>query len=166
MLTSRGRVIFALGFGVYVAAWAFGSKPLYPVATGLLLVIGVAWVWVRLSDRPFRVKRGWGDREQIEGDNVPIVAELYPTGNVLPASVTLSARIGRPQTERAATEGALRPRGGSARPLCLRGRARRADGPVRARAGDRAAALTGRAARISAPGAPRSALHRVRNALT
>jgi len=95
MLTRRGRVIFALGFGVYVAAWAFGSKPLYPVATGLLLVVGVAWVWVRLSDRPFRVTRGWGDREHIEGDNVPIVAELHPTGNVLPASVTLSERVGR-----------------------------------------------------------------------
>lgn len=88
-------MIFALGFGVYVAAWAFGSKPLYPVATGLLLVIGVAWVWVRLSDRPFRVKRGWGDREHIEGDNVPIVADLHPTGNVLPASVTLSEQVGR-----------------------------------------------------------------------
>jgi uncharacterized protein (DUF58 family) len=95
MLTRRGRVIFALGFGVYVAAWAFGSKPLYPVATGLLLVVGVAWVWVRLSDRPFRVERGWGDREHVEGENVPIVAELYPTGNVLPASVTLSERVGR-----------------------------------------------------------------------
>ena len=95
MLTRRGRVIFTLGFGIYVAAWAFGSKPLYPVATGLLLVVGVAWVWVRLSDRPFRVKRGWGDREHVEGDDVPIVAELDPTGNVLPASVTLSERVGR-----------------------------------------------------------------------
>jgi uncharacterized protein (DUF58 family) len=95
MLTRRGRVIFALGFGVYVAAWAFGSKPLYPVATGLLLVVGVAWVWVRLSDRPFRIKRGWGDGEHVEGDSVPIVAELHPTGNVLPASVTLSERVGR-----------------------------------------------------------------------
>jgi uncharacterized protein (DUF58 family) len=55
----------------------------------------VAWVWVGLSDRPFRVKRGWGDREHIEGDDVPIVAELHPTGNVLPASVTLSERVGR-----------------------------------------------------------------------
>ena len=95
MLTSRGRVIFALGFGVYVAAWGFGSKPLYPVATGLLLVVGVAWVWVGLSDRPFRVRRGWGDREHVEGDNVPVVAELDPTGSVLPASVTLSERVGR-----------------------------------------------------------------------
>jgi uncharacterized protein (DUF58 family) len=95
MLTQRGRVIFALGFGVYIAAWAFGSNPLYPVATGLLLVVGVAWVWIRLSDRPFRVRRGWGDREHVEGDDVPIVAELHPTGNVLPASVTLSERVGR-----------------------------------------------------------------------
>ena len=95
MLTRRGRVIFALGFGVYVAAWGFGSKPLYPVATGLLLVVGVAWVWVGLSDRPFRVRRGWGDREHVEGDNVPVVAELDPTGSVLPASVTLSERVGR-----------------------------------------------------------------------
>jgi uncharacterized protein (DUF58 family) len=94
MLTRRGRVIFALGFGVYIAAWAFGSKPLYPVATGLLLVVGVAWVWVRLSDRPFRIRRGWGDREHVEGDDVPVMAELDPTGNVLPASVTLSERVG------------------------------------------------------------------------
>jgi uncharacterized protein (DUF58 family) len=93
--TLRGRVILALGFGMYIAAWAFGSKPLYPVATGLLLVVGVAWVWVRLSDRPFRVRRGWGDGEHVEGDDVPIVAELHPTGNVLPASVTLSERVGR-----------------------------------------------------------------------
>src|SRR2546426_100561 len=95
MLTRRGRVIFALGFGVYVAAWAFGSKPLYPVATGLLLVVGVAWVWVRLSDRPFHVRHGWGDREHVEGDDVSVAAELQPTGNVLPASVTLREHVGR-----------------------------------------------------------------------
>src|SRR5437899_577143 len=95
MLTPRGRVIFALGFVVYVVAWAFGSRPLYPVATGLLLVVGVAWAWVRLSDRPFRVEHGWGDREHVEGDDVSVVAELGSTGTVRPASVTLSERVGR-----------------------------------------------------------------------
>jgi uncharacterized protein (DUF58 family) len=95
MLTGRGRFILALGFGVYIAAWAFGSKPLYPVATGLLLVVAVAWVWVRLADRPFRIRRGWGDREHVEGDDVPVIAELHATGNVLPAAATLIERVGR-----------------------------------------------------------------------
>lgn len=95
MLTRRGRVILALGLGVYIAAWAFGSKPLYPVATGLMLVVVVAWAWVRLADRPFRVRRGWGDGEHVEGDDVPIVAELEATGNVMPAAVTLVERVGR-----------------------------------------------------------------------
>jgi uncharacterized protein (DUF58 family) len=95
MLTRRGRFILALGLGVYLAAWAFGSKPLYPVATGLLLVVGVAWVWVRLADRPFLTRRGWGDREHVEGEDVPVIAELQPTGKVLPAAVTLVERIGR-----------------------------------------------------------------------
>jgi len=95
MLTRRGRVILGLGLGVYIAAWAFGSKPLYPVATGLLLVVLVAWAWVRLADRPFRVRRGWGDGEHVEGDDVPVVAELEATGSVMPAAVTLAERVGR-----------------------------------------------------------------------
>jgi uncharacterized protein (DUF58 family) len=95
MLTQRGRFIVALGFGVYLAAWAFGSKPLYPVATGLLLVVVVAAVWVRLANRPFVVRRGSGDREHVEGDNVPVVFELQATGKVLPAAITLRERVGR-----------------------------------------------------------------------
>jgi uncharacterized protein (DUF58 family) len=95
VLTARGRLVLALGFGIYIAAWAFGSKPLYPVATGLLLVVAVAWAWVRLADRPFRMHRGWGDQEHVEGDDVPVMVELHPSGNVLPASVALIERIGR-----------------------------------------------------------------------
>ena len=95
MLTSRGRSVLGLGLGVYLAAWAFGSKPLYPVATGLLLVVGVAWVWVRLANRPFRVRRGWGDREHLEGDDVPVVIELDASASVLPAAATLVERVGR-----------------------------------------------------------------------
>lgn len=95
MLTPRGRIVLGLGFGVYITAWAFGSKPLYPVATGLLLVVAVAWVWVRLANRPFRVTRGWGDTEHIEGDDVPVVVELHATANVLPAAATLVERVGR-----------------------------------------------------------------------
>jgi len=95
MLTQRGRVVFALGFGVYVAAWAFGSKPLYPVATGLLLVVLVAWAWVRLANRAFDVFRGSGEGEHVEGDDVPVVVELHATGTVMPAAATLTEHVGR-----------------------------------------------------------------------
>ena len=95
MLTARGRFILGLGLGVYIAAWAFGSKPLYPVATGLLLVVLVAWVWVRLANRPFRMRRGWGDTEHVEGDNVPVVVELESSAKVLPAAATLVERVGK-----------------------------------------------------------------------
>jgi uncharacterized protein (DUF58 family) len=95
MLTRRGRSVLALGLGVYVAAWAFGSKPLYPVATGLLLVVALAWLWVRLANRPFQVRRGWGDSEHVEGDDVPVVVELEASGSVAPAAATLVERIGK-----------------------------------------------------------------------
>src|SRR3954470_9853479 len=95
MLTGRGRCMLGLGLGVYLAAWAFGSKPLYPVATGLLLVVALAWAWVRLSNRPFRVRRGWGDTEHVEGDDVPVVVELDASASVPPAAATLVERVGR-----------------------------------------------------------------------
>jgi uncharacterized protein (DUF58 family) len=95
MLTPRGRCVLGLGLGVYLAAWAFGSKPLYPVATGLLLVVAVAWMWVRLANRPFRVRRGWGDIEHVEGDDVPVVVELDTPASLLPAAAELVERVGR-----------------------------------------------------------------------
>jgi uncharacterized protein (DUF58 family) len=95
MLTARGRCVLGLGLGVYIAAWAFGSKPLYPVATGFLLVAAVAWMWVRLANRPFRVRRGWGDNEHVEGDDVPVVIEVDSSASVLPAAATLIERVGR-----------------------------------------------------------------------
>jgi uncharacterized protein (DUF58 family) len=94
-VTARGRLVLALGVVVYLAAWAFGSKPLYPVATGLLLASAVSWAWLRLANRPFRVRRGSGDSEHLEGDDVPVVVELEPTGRVLPAAATLIERVGR-----------------------------------------------------------------------
>jgi len=94
-VTRRGRFVLALGLFVYLAAWAFGSKPLYPVATGLLLASAVAWGWLHVANRPFQVRRGSGDSEHVEGDDVPVVVELESTGRVLPAAATLVERIGR-----------------------------------------------------------------------
>ncbi len=75
-MTPRGRSVLALGIVVYLAAWAFGSKPLYPVAAGLLVLSALAWVWVRIGRGPFRVDRRTGDRDLFEGDDVPIRLSL------------------------------------------------------------------------------------------
>src|SRR5262249_32227925 len=95
MLTGRGRGVLALGLGVYLAAWAFGSKPLYPVATGLLLVVVLAWLWVRLANRPFQGRRGWGDSRHPEGGDGAVVAELEASRQGAPAAATLVERVGR-----------------------------------------------------------------------
>ena len=52
-----GRFALALGGATYLAAWAFGSKALYPVALGLLAAVLLAWLWTRLANRPLRLRR-------------------------------------------------------------------------------------------------------------
>ncbi len=94
-MTRRGRSVLALGLVVYVAAWAFGSKPLYPVAVGLLLAIAVAWAWVHLADRPLRIARGSGEAEHVEGDDVPVVVDVETTGRIMPATAVIVERAGR-----------------------------------------------------------------------
>ena len=94
-MTHRGRVVLVLGLVVYVAGWAFGSKPLYPVATGLLLVSAASWAWLHLANRSFTVRRGSGDYEHFEEDDVPVVLELEATGRLLPPVATLIEQIGR-----------------------------------------------------------------------
>ena len=41
--------MLALGVVVYAVAWVFGSRPLYPVAAGLVLATVLAWASVRLA---------------------------------------------------------------------------------------------------------------------
>ena len=89
MLTPRGRSALLLGAALYVAAWAFGSNPLYPVAVGLVLAVCLAWAWVRLLDKPMELRRvSWG-QEHVEGDDVSVVLELEHAGPVRPGSLTL-----------------------------------------------------------------------------
>ena len=65
-MTSRGRALLGVGLLTYVAARAFGSKPLYPVALGLLFLLVVAWLWVRLAQGPMRLHREIGAEERLE----------------------------------------------------------------------------------------------------
>ncbi|HEY1366938.1 MAG TPA: DUF58 domain-containing protein [Gaiellaceae bacterium] len=94
-MTARGRSVLALGLGVYAVAWVFGSRPLYPVATGLVLAVALAWAWVRLAAKPMHVRRHGGAREYLEGEDVEVTVEVEPTSTVLPPSLACTERPGR-----------------------------------------------------------------------
>jgi uncharacterized protein (DUF58 family) len=88
-MTPRGRALLGLGLVTYVVARAFGSKPLYPVALGLVLAPLFAWLWIRLAQGPMRLHRELGDGERLEGDDVQVELRLDHSGRVPPASLEL-----------------------------------------------------------------------------
>ena len=48
-LTERGRLVLFLAGGIYLVAWAFGSRSLYPAPIGLALAAIGARLWVARS---------------------------------------------------------------------------------------------------------------------
>ncbi len=94
-MTSRGRLALALGCATYLGAWAFGSKPLYPIALGLLAAVVVARVWTRLASSPIELRRRLPAVERFEGDDVKVRLELKRSRGILPTTVILRERIGK-----------------------------------------------------------------------
>src|SRR5438132_7127300 len=93
-MTSRGRAALALGAATYLAAWAFGSRPLYPAAVGLLLAVLVAWLAVRLTAQPLALRRRL-QAEPLEGDDVGVRVELELESALAPAGITLLERFAK-----------------------------------------------------------------------
>ena len=95
MLTDRGRLVLALGGATYLAAWAFGARPLYPVALGLVLAVAAAAVWVRVLRRPMRLRHTVWTGEHLAGDDVRMGIELDVQGWTPPASLVAVERVAR-----------------------------------------------------------------------
>ena len=95
MLTPRGRLLLILGGVLYVAAWAFGSQALYPVAIGFLLAVLVSAVSVHAAARPMAYRRRASSLEHVEGDDVVIDVELEPRGPLGLASVSVIEHFAR-----------------------------------------------------------------------
>ena len=93
-MTSRGRLALGLGCLTYLAAWAFGSKPLYPVALGLIAAVLLARLWTRLAGRPVELRRRLPAGERFAGDDVHVRLELVAPRR-LPANVLVQERIGK-----------------------------------------------------------------------
>ena len=95
MLTDRGRSLLALGGLTYFGAWAFGARPLYPVALGLVLAVAGAALWVRLLRRPMSLRHGSGHGRHLAGDDVPMRVDLAVEGRLPPADLVVRERIAR-----------------------------------------------------------------------
>ena len=95
MLTPRGRLLLVLGGALYVAAWAFGSQALYPVAIGFLVAVLVSALSVHAAARPMAYRRRADSTEHVEGDDVVVEVELEPRGPLGLASVTVVERFTR-----------------------------------------------------------------------
>ena len=93
MRAGRARAVLALAAATYLAAWAFGSKPLYPIAVGLALAAAVGWAWTRLAAGPMTLRRRVGRGEHLEGDDVWITVELERRSPLPTGSLTLVERI-------------------------------------------------------------------------
>ncbi len=99
-MTRRGRLVLGLGGVVYLAAWVFGSRALYPVATGLVFAVALAVAWVRLSTRPPHVRRHGASRDVVEGDDVRVDLVVESTGTVPPPTLVAHERPGRLEERR------------------------------------------------------------------
>jgi len=94
-LTQRGRAVLALGLLVYVVAWVFGARALYPVAAGLVFAVALAAGWVRLSSRAPYVRRHGAARDTVEGDDVRVELEVEPTSTLPPPTLVAHEVPGR-----------------------------------------------------------------------
>lgn len=94
-LTERGRLVLFLALGIYLVAWAFGSRSLYPAAIGLALAAIGARLWVSLIRQPMTLKRSLGSREPVEGDDVVVALEAQAQRHPGPRSVEVLEQVGR-----------------------------------------------------------------------
>jgi uncharacterized protein (DUF58 family) len=94
-LTDRGRLALLLAGGIYLVAWGFGSRSLYPIATGLALAVVGARIWVEILRQPVALRRHLGAREYIEGDDVMIGLEAKAHRNPGPRTLEVYEQITR-----------------------------------------------------------------------
>jgi uncharacterized protein (DUF58 family) len=94
-LTERGRLVLLLAAALYLVAWGFGSRALYPVATGLALAALGARLWVALARQPVVLTRSLGSVEHVEGGDVTVRLEARPQRYPGPRSIEVVELAGR-----------------------------------------------------------------------
>jgi uncharacterized protein (DUF58 family) len=92
-MTPRGRRLLAVAAGLYLAAWGFGTREMFPVAVGLAVVPLAAAAWVRVLDRPMRLRRRTGHLELVEGQSFTVGLEVRADGGPLPGRALVVDRV-------------------------------------------------------------------------
>ena len=94
-MTTRGKLVLALGLVTYGVAWLFGATVLYPAATGLVLAPLAARAWVRLAAGPIALRRRVGRGALVEGQDVWVTLDAKPGAVVPPPSLAIRERLSR-----------------------------------------------------------------------
>jgi uncharacterized protein (DUF58 family) len=94
-MTRRGRAILVVGFAVWIVAWVFGSRALFPVAAGLVFVVPLAVAWVRISLQRPTVSRRWSGHGVLEGQDVRIELSLESASRIPLPGLAARERVGR-----------------------------------------------------------------------
>ena len=94
-LTERGRLVLIAAANIYLVAWGFGSRSLYPVAIGLALAAIGGRLWVSLARQGVTLRRSLGAAEYLEGDDVTIGLEARPQRHPGPRSIEVVERVAR-----------------------------------------------------------------------
>ena len=94
-MTRRGSLTLLLGAATYVVAWLFGTKALYPVATGLVLAPLAATMWVRLAAGPLELRRRAGKGALLEGADVWVRLDVRPESRVPAPSLAITERYAK-----------------------------------------------------------------------
>jgi uncharacterized protein (DUF58 family) len=94
-MTARGRAVLGLGIVCWIAAVVFGSRALFPVAAGLVLVVPLALAWVRVTLRQPHVTRRWPHASLLERGDVTVEVLLEREPGVPLATVVAHERVGK-----------------------------------------------------------------------
>jgi uncharacterized protein (DUF58 family) len=87
--------VLAVGVLVYVVAWVFGSRALYPVAAGLVVAVLLAVAWVKLSARPPYVRRYGIGADAVEGQDIWVTLDIERTSPIPPPTLVAVEQAGR-----------------------------------------------------------------------
>ena len=93
MLTARGRIALLLAAGMYVAAWALGTREAFAPAVGMLAVVLLAVGYIHGVKGPFRLQRRGGPGEHVEGGELQVRVVVQREGGFPPAIARLYDRL-------------------------------------------------------------------------